>query len=185
MYGEGYSKEQRMNTKMFNFSYLYGGNEYSFAMDAGLPIHVARKFVADYNKVMPKLAEFRINQFKTLAEQGFVESPFGRRRHFEIITKANGDDARKACVHAPIAGTASDLTLLAGCQLEEEGYEVLLLVHDSVVFEIESEQATVAAEHAVEVMESIGNQYLPQVKWKSDPEVRQRWSDPPSFMINL
>jgi DNA polymerase I len=179
MYGEDFTKEQRMNTKMFNFSYLYGGNEYSFAMDAGLPIHVAKQFVQDYNKVMPNLTSFRKTQFELLDKQGYVESPFGRRRHFEIITRANMDDARKACVHAPIAGTASDLTLLSGCQLEEEGYNVLLLVHDSVILEVPEEHGDEVAEYAVRVMEGIASQHLPQVKWKADPEVRQRWSDAP------
>lgn len=185
MYGTGWTKEQRVRTKMFNFSYLYGGNEYSFAMDAGLPIAVAKKFVADYNKVMPNLYQYRQDQLKTLSEQGFVQTPFGRRRHFELITKANQDEARKACVHAPIAGTASDLTLLSGCELEDQGYEVLLLVHDSVIFEIDEAQAPVAAAHAKEVMESEATKYLPQVKWKADPEVSYRWSDPPSIMNDL
>jgi DNA polymerase-1 len=185
MYGPEWTKEQRMNTKMFNFSYLYGGNEYSFAMDAGLPIDVARKFVSDYNDVMPRLAEFRKEQFDHLAKYGYVQSPFGRRRHFEIITKANMDDARKASVHAPIAGTASDLTLLAGCDLEEQGYEVLLLVHDSVVLEIPEEQAIVAADHAKDVMEFVASSHLPQVRWKADPEVRSRWAEPPTLMETL
>jgi DNA polymerase-1 len=174
-----------MNTKMFNFSYLYGGNEYSFAMDAGLPIDVARKFVSDYNDVMPRLAEFRKEQFDHLAKYGYVQSPFGRRRHFEIITKANMDDARKASVHAPIAGTASDLTLLAGCDLEDQGYEVLLLVHDSVVLEVPEEQAIVAADHAKDVMEFVASSHLPQVRWKADPEVRSRWAEPPTLMETL
>jgi uracil-DNA glycosylase family 4 len=185
MYGSGWTKEQRVRTKMFNFSYLYGGNEYSFAMDAGLPITVARQFVADYNNVMPNLYQFRQEQYRLLCEQGYVQSPFGRRRHFEIITKANEDDARKSCVHAPIAGTASDLTLLAGCELEEEGYNVLLLVHDSVIFEVNEELATVAADHAQQVMESVASHHLPQVKWKADPEVSLRWSEPPTFMNSL
>jgi len=183
MFGPNWTKEQRMQTKMFNFSYLYGGSEYSFAQDAGLPINVARKFVQDYNAVMPKLAEYRKEQFRLLCEQGYVQSRFGRRRNFEIITRMNMDDARKACVHAPIAGTASDLTLLSGCELEEEEYNVLILVHDSVVLEMPAEQADEIVAHAVEVFETTGQTYMPQVKWKADPEVRIRWCDPPSILL--
>ena len=179
MYGPNYTKAQRVRCKMFNFSYVYGGSEYSFARDAGLPLTEAQKFVRDYNRTLPKLAEYRKNQFDKLDKQGYVQSRFGRRRNFPIITKANMDEARKAAVHAPVAGTASDLTLLSGCRLEEEGYEVVLMVHDSVLLEVPEYLADEIAEHAVEIMEETGRTYLPEVKWKADPEVRLRWCDPP------
>lgn len=183
MYGPDYTKAQRVRTKMFNFSYLYGGSEYSFARDAGLPLHEAQSFVKKYNKVMPQLAEYRKTQFEKLAEQGYVESRFGRRRHFPIITKMNMDDARKSCVHAPIAGTASDLTLLSGCTLEEEGFGVVLLVHDSVVLEVNASDADEIETYAIKVMEGMGTKYLPEVRWKADGEKRLRWSDPPMSLL--
>lgn len=183
MYGPNYTKEQRVQCKMFNFSYIYGGSEYSFAMDAGLRIDVARKFVQDYNKVMPNLAKYRQDQFKRLAEDGFVQSPFGRRRHFELITRVNMDEARKAAVHAPTAGTASDLTLLSGCEMNENGYEVVLMVHDSVILEVPIENVDHIAEYAVQVMKNTGEKYLPEVAWKADPEKRMRWADPPTEFL--
>jgi DNA polymerase-1 len=185
MYGPGWTKEQRMRTKMFNFSYLYGGSEFSFAMDAGLPLKIAKDFVHNYNKVMPRLAQFRKDQFAFLDEHGYVESPFGRRRHIEIITKANEDDARKAAVHAPVAGTASDLTLLSGCQLEEEGFDVLLLVHDSILVEVDEDEAEEVWPYVKRVMEEKGQYHLPQVKWKADTKVRQRWADPPEVEMRV
>lgn len=183
MYGEGYTKEQRVMCKMFNFSYLYGGSEYSFAKDAGLNINVAKEFVQKYNRVMPELAAYRKSQFQKMNEQGFVQSPFGRRRNFEIITKVNMDEAQKSCVHAPIAGTASDLTLMVACQLIEEGFDVVLTVHDSVVLEVDAHEAEAIGKYVAELMCSVGSQYLPQVKWKSDPEVRSRWAEPPKELL--
>lgn len=181
MYGPNYTKAQRVRTKMFNFSYVYGGSEYSFARDAGLPIAEATAFVRKYNSVMPDLAKYRVDQFKKMDEQGYVQSPFGRRRHFEIITRVNADDARKAAVHAPVAGTASDLTTLSACLLNEQGFEVVLTVHDSVILEVPEGEADKIATFVQEVMEGTGAQYLPEVKWKADPEVRQRWCDPPTI----
>lgn len=199
MYGPQFTKHQRVMCKMFNFSYLYGGSEYSFAKDAGLNISVAKKFVADYNRVMPKLAEYRQTQFKKLAEQGYVQTRFGRRRRFPIITKINMDDARKACVHSPIAGTASDLTLLSLCKLNEEGQPVVLTVHDSILIEVDDatlvepahdkkppKYSSNTAEYASNVMKATGEELLPEVAWKSDPEVRPRWSEiPEAFLQTL
>lgn len=182
MYGPEFTKAQRVRTKMFNFSYVYGGSEFSFAEDAGLPLSVAREFVRNYNKVMPKLAEFRKTQYQILERQGFVQSPFGRRRHFPIITKVNYDEARKAAVHAPVAGTASDLTTLSLCELDEAGWEVVLSVHDSVMIEIpEDADEEEVGTYVQSVMEAVGNKYLPQVKWKADSEVRTTWCERPTI----
>lgn len=193
MYGSGYTKHQRVMCKMFNFSYLYGGSEYSFAKDAGLNINVAKKFVQDYNRVMPKLAAYRKTQFHKLAEQGYVQTRFGRRRRFPIITRVNEDDARKACVHSPIAGTASDLTLLSLCELNEQGYAVVLTVHDSILVEVDDAQEVSTPKgirytsettiYASEVMKKTGEKYLPEVAWKSDPEVRPRWAEIPTQFL--
>lgn len=181
MYGDGFTKEQRVRTKMFNFSYLYGGNEYSFAMDAGLPIDQARQFVREYNEVMPQLAQYRVDQYNKLIEQGYVQSRTGRRRRFPLITNQNKDDARKAAVHAPIASLASDLTLISACRLIEQGYEVRLTVHDSILVTCDvAEQAPVAA-YVEQVMIETAEEIVPEVVWKADAEIRTRWAEPPSF----
>jgi uracil-DNA glycosylase family 4 len=178
MYGEHFTHEQRVRTKMFNFSYLYGGNEYSFAADAGLPIAVARKFVRDYNRVMPKLYEFRKSQYKLLKQQGYVETLFGRRRRFPFINNLNADDARKASLHMPVAGTASDVTLLSACRLVEEGYPVILLVHDSVMSDTNDEGLV---EYTRQVMIETAQEHVPGVPWKVDSERKERWATPPQW----
>jgi uracil-DNA glycosylase family 4 len=181
MFGPGFTKEQRVRTKMFNFSYLYGGNEYSFAMDAGLPISVARQFVRDYNTVMPRLAQFRKDQYALLNEQGYVSTIFGRRRRFPLITNKNVDDARKSAVHMPVAGTASDLTLLSAMDCWDDGIPVMLLVHDSILAHGPESQAPEMAQHIAEAMRKTGEKWLPDVPWKVDTEVRKRWATPPKL----
>jgi uracil-DNA glycosylase family 4 len=183
MYGEHYTKEQRVKCKMFNFSYVYGGSEYSFAESAGLPVNIARQFVRDYNKLMPSALAYKALQLQLLKEQGFVTTRFGRKRRFPLITNDNLDDARKACVHAPIAGTASDLTMLSAIELSNEGLDIILLVHDSILAETPEpeDNAKAVAEHIAEVMQATGDKYLPEVTWKADPEVSYRWVQPPDL----
>lgn len=178
MFGVGYTKAQRVQCKMFNFSYLYGGTEHSFAQDAGLNIQIARDFVANYNKMMPVGLAYKQSQLKTLMADGFVSSRFGRRRHFPFVVSENQDEARKACVHMPIAASASDLTLMSACQLGDEGILVVLTVHDSVVAECPIEDVERIGARMVEVMQHMGEEYFPAVKWKVDLEVRNRWADP-------
>lgn len=175
MYGPGFTKTQRVMCKMFNFSYAYGGSEYSFAEDAGLDIEIARAFVRDYNKNMPQLQVYKRAQFETLRAQGFVETLFGRRRHFPLIVDSNVKEARKSCVHMDIASTATDLTMMACIQLASEGVPLVLSVHDSILAEVPEEQAETVGKHMREVMTSMGEKYLPEVPWKVDVEIRGRW----------
>lgn len=181
MFGQGFTKEQRVLCKMFNFSYIYGGSEYSFAQDSGLNITVARQFVRDYNRLMPVALEFKQKQLETLKRQGYVSTVFGRRRHFPLITMDNVEDARKAAVHMPCAGTASDLTLLSALDAQDEGIPVVLAVHDSVLAECREDLAEAQGQRIAELMEANGKRFLPQVPWKVDVEVGDRWAKMPEL----
>jgi len=179
MYGPNFQKEERQRCKMFNFSYLYGGNEYSFAKDAGLDIRMAQKFVRDYNKVMPRLATYRVEQYNKMLQQGYVETLFKRRRRFVLITDRNKDDVRKACVHAPVAGTASDLTLISAIRVWRQGVPVIMTVHDSVIADVPVKQSVEVGAYVEETMRQVGSEYLPEVPWKSDTEIVTHWSEAP------
>lgn len=179
MYGSNWTKEQRVLSKMFNFSYLYGGNEYSFAQDAGLPLNTARKFVHDYNKLMWGLAEWKAKQFEMAKTRGYVESRFGRRRRFPLITRENLEEVRKASVHMPVASAASDLNLLSLIRLINEGYRVCLTVHDSIITEVPQEKARQHAEYIKQVMIETASEYFPWIPWKVDADIVSRWSPYP------
>jgi DNA polymerase-1 len=168
MFGDDWTKEQRVRCKMFNFSYIYGGNEYSFAQDQGLKIEVARKFVKDYNALMPVALEWKREQFRTAQTIGVVETRLGRKRRFPLITSENIDDVRKACVHMPCASSASDLTLMSANEVISKGVPAVLTVHDSILAECPRELATEFGELMVDTMTRMGNKYFPEVPWKVD-----------------
>lgn len=175
MYGPDYTKAQRVVCKMFNFSYVYGGSEYSFAESSGLPVEVARQFVRNYNDNMPQALQWKREQYKRATTDGYVETIFGRRRHFPLVVPDNYEDVRKSCVHMVIASTASDLTLLSLIELEKQGVPIVLSVHDSILAEVPEENALNVAELMQATMIATGNKYLPSVPWKVDAEVRQSW----------
>lgn len=182
MYGPSYTKEQRVRCKMFNFSWAYGGNEYSFARDQGLDINVARQFVRNYNKVMARAVRWKEEQYKTVLDKGYVETVFGRRRRFPFINGQNSDEVRKACVNAPIQSTASDLTLLSAIEVMDMGIDVRHLVHDSILALAPADQAEAVGEKIKDTMENMGRTYLPRVAWKADVEISKRWVEPPQLL---
>jgi len=181
MYGADYTKTQYMNCKMFNFSYLYGGNEHSFADGAGLPIEVARKFVQDYNRLMPRLLEFKQEQYALLRKQGYVRTRTGRKRRLPLINNVNEDEARKSALHAPIAGGAADCTSLAAIRCRPKiaslGARVVLTVHDSILVEfpdnIEVERKVIELVHDEMIATAV--EIYPEVLWEVDSESGYRW----------
>ena len=181
MYGPEFTKEQRVKVKMFNFAYIYGGNEWSFAQDAGLPIEEARAFVREYDQMMPIGKQWKLEIYRQLLKQGYVETRFGRRRRFPLITDANTKDARKACVHFLVASTANDINLLAAADLVEMGWPVILTVHDSIFCEVPEEDADKCLHDMEERMLWQACKWVPEVKWKVDPEILVRWCEPPTL----
>lgn len=181
MYGSNFSKQQRVLCKMFNFSYLYGGNEWSFAQDAGLPIEVAREFVRNYDKMMPVLSAWKQSKVEEMTQKGYVTFRTGRRRRIPYINAVNREEARKSSFHAVVAGSASDLTSMSAVEVNKyltvhPGMgDLLLLVHDSIICEVAIEHVHEVADYVQAVMQATGETWFPEVVWKADAEVGERW----------
>lgn len=145
IFGENYTKEQRMYTKMLNFSFAYGGTEHSFAEDSGLPINEARAIVHEYNENMPCANAWKDAQVALIKRQGWIRSATGRRRRFPLITQRNAHDVRTRVVNFPVQSVANDATLMAFSRVTEWArsrrldVKPLLPFHDGVYFEVRNE----------------------------------------------
>jgi len=173
-YGPEYKKEDRMIVKRFNFGYIYGGG-FTILHDSQIPEAAAKRFMAEYKKLMAVAHRWRESQKKVMRSECEVKSPFGRVRRFPVLTPTNVLDAEHAAINFPVQGAASDLNLMAAMELQGMGYDVLLTIHDSILVEVEEKGAEWHMEKIRQVMEDVGNKYFPQVPWKADPEIRKRW----------
>jgi len=184
MYGPDFTKDQRNACKKFNFAYLYGGTEHSFALEEGMDMALAKQFVRKYKAVMPVLTEWKNSMMDLLREQGYVETRTGRRRRFPILTNDNYDEARKAAVNTPVQGMASDVTLLTAIEvwkwLHRKGYwgyraTLVALIHDSLLMIVRDDYVKEVAAATMFLMESVGVKWVPEVPWKIDADVGQDW----------
>ena len=181
MYGPDFTQEQRNICKMFNFAYLYGGTQHSFAYDSGMNISAATTWVKRYNRLMIGLATWRKTQYALLQEQGFVQSPTGRKRRFPLLLDSNAADAKKSVVHAPCAGTASDLTILALTEAQRTAPDdvfPLITVHDSDIVECPDDDVRVAetAAHLKQLMEDAARKvFKDEIPFVVDIDVGYRW----------
>lgn len=179
IYGENFTKEQRTFCKNLNFSDLYGGNEYSFASQAKLPIEEARAIVLKRKKVMRKYTAWKTQNFKTAQDKGRVVSPFGRVRRFPLIIDSNLDEVRKASTHFLVSSVASDLNLLACIDLVARGYEAVLTVHDSIIVECDESEAEAVRAEVQATMIKVASEKFPMLKWGVDADIVQRWASVP------
>jgi DNA polymerase-1 len=180
MFGEHWKKEHRMIVKRFNFGYIYGGG-YAILHDSQIPEAEARKFMKSYQDNMQVAHKWREAQLDVLKAKGYVESPFGRRRRYPVITRANQLEAKHSGINMPVQSAASDLNQLAAIQLQREGFRVLLTIHDGMIIEVPTEDAQQAAVRIKDVMESTASQRFPQVPWKVDVDIADRWAEVPEF----
>ncbi len=196
MYGEEFTKEDRMKTKMFNFSWAYGGNEFSFAEDAGLPIEIARQWVAKYNRNMPDATKWKkriINQAKTT---GVLRTPMGRLRRFPLITQQNVHEIKNQATNFLPSSISSDVTITAfsrlNTQFKREKLDVkpVLFLHDGIYFQVPDEpniiehvgkaQRQTMLDVAYQVQDEAGGRYpefanLKTMPFKVDISTGERW----------
>ncbi len=164
---EKVSKEQRRNAKAINFGLLYGMGAFSLARSTGLTLGEAEEFIAKYFAELPGVKQYIDDTKKKAATEGFVETLLGRRRYFPILTRPGStredhllrSRAERECINSPVQGTAADIIKRAMITLARElprqipGAQMLLQVHDELVFECDTDDAEKVAALAKQIME--------------------------------
>jgi DNA polymerase I-like protein with 3'-5' exonuclease and polymerase domains len=115
-----------------------------------------------------------------MKKHGYIESRFGRRRRIPYINDVNMKDARKAALHALVAGSTSDMVEHAALDVRPAMLDLChgkfrMSVHDSIMFEVPEQYREPAARLAVYALLDAGARYFPEVVWKADAEGGYRW----------
>jgi DNA polymerase-1 len=137
--------EQRRSAKAINFGLIYGMSAFGLAKQLNISRGLAADYIDRYFDRYPGVLRY-MNETKALAaDQGYVETVFGRRLYLpEINVKAvpRRQAAERTAINAPMQGTAADIIKLAmiGVQdwLPVSGLEaqMIMQVHDELVFEV-------------------------------------------------
>jgi len=135
----------RRTAKILNFGILYGMSLTSFAQTAKIEKDKAKKFIGEYFSDFSGLAKY-IEEAKINAQrEGYVQTMFGRRRYIPEINssawnlRASGE---RMAINAPIQGTAADIVKMAMVEVAKiKGVNLLLQIHDELIFEIDEAKA--------------------------------------------
>jgi len=177
-------KRQRRHAKAINFGLIYGMTPYGLTLSTDLTLAEAENFVKTYFETFPKVRQW-LDQTKQLAaKQGFVETLLGRRRYFPNLQKGTNNALRqreeREAINAPIQGTAADIIKLAMIQLPPAFKQanlhgdLLLQIHDELIFEVPKDELEITVRVAREVMEHTMQLDVPLV---TEARIGDNWGE--------
>ncbi|KFI09452.1 DNA polymerase I [Vibrio coralliilyticus] len=170
---EQVSAEQRRRAKAVNFGLIYGMSAFGLAKQLGIPRGEAQQYMDTYFERYPGVMQYMEDTRSAAAEQGYVETIFGRRLHLPEIKLRNGmrrKAAERAAINAPMQGTAADIIkkamLLVDEWIESQGQgrvKLLMQVHDELVFEVQESALAEIESKVQELMESAAQLDVPLI----------------------
>ncbi|HIG42100.1 MAG: DNA polymerase I [bacterium] len=135
---------QRRSAKAINFGLIYGMSAFGLSRQLNIGRKDAQEYIDLYFERYPGVRRYMDETRKLAAEQGFVETIFGRRLYLPEINASNfqrRQAAERTAINAPMQGSAADIIKLAMIRvdewLESEQIEarMIMQVHDELVLE--------------------------------------------------
>ena len=143
---EEVTKEMRRKAKAVNFGIVYGQSKYGLAKAIDIKASEAQEFIDKYFEHFPKVREYMDYEREFVAEHGYVETIYGRRRYLGAELGSSNfqirEFAQRAAINQPLQGSAADLIKMAMIKadnlLTAGGYKtkMVLQVHDELIFEV-------------------------------------------------
>ena len=139
-YGEGFTQEQRSRAKNMNFGLFYGQSAATFREKHDIPENEAQRYIDWAWQNFSAVANFKKEVIAGMRKVGYVESPFGRRRRFHLITKENANALFREAFNFLPQSTAGDFTLRSVILLQREidpkRAAIVITVHDNIVGDV-------------------------------------------------
>jgi DNA polymerase-1 len=154
--------EMRRSSKVVNFGVLYGMGSMRLSQQLKIPRDEAKRFIENYFARFARVRGYIEETVDAARRQGYVETLSGRRRYLPELYSDNRplrENAERMAVNTPIQGSAADLikramvAVDAGIRSGEIPCDMLLQVHDELVFECAEADAERVAEAVRREME--------------------------------
>lgn len=177
------TSDMRRQAKAINFGVLYGMGVQGVMRDSGLSRDEAQTFLDKYFSVHAGIKKYIEDKKAFAHEHEYAETVFGRRRPLPDIKSGNrmiSAGAERAAINMPVQGTAADIMKLAMIEVQnaiDSGdikAQMILQVHDELVFEVKKSAAADEAAKIKTIMEKI---YDLGVPFLVDVEAGPNWGD--------
>ena len=146
---EEITAEMRRKAKAVNFGIIYGISAFGLAQDIGVSNAEAKRYIDNYFARYPRVREFIDNTITEAKKNGYVSTLFGRRRFIPELASSSvavRNFGERMAINTPIQGTAADLIKLAMINIQKRlsrkdlRSQMILQVHDELVFEVPDEE---------------------------------------------
>ena len=154
--------DQRRSAKAINFGLIYGMSAFGLAKQLNIGRHQAQEYMDKYFERYPNVSTYMEDTRQQAAEQGYVETLFGRRLYLPDIKAKNAmrrKGAERAAINAPMQGTAADiikkamLAVASWLEVQNDPRVVMTMqVHDELIFEIHQDIVEETTQKLVELM---------------------------------
>lgn len=139
-YGEGFSIEQRARSKNMNFGVFYGQSAATFQEKHGIPEREAESYIKWVWDTFTTVGEWEESIRQLVHKQSYVESPFGHRRRFYLITQENKNAIYREAINFLPQNISANLTLHACIRIraaiDPRKANLCLTVHDSILSQV-------------------------------------------------
>ncbi len=137
--------EVRRRAKAINFGIIYGISAFGLAAQLGIERDEAGAYIKKYFERFPGIRAYMDETREFCRTHGYVETLFGRKCHYPDI-KASNPSIRafneRAAINARLQGSAADIIRRAMLRMEAAlakdklKAQMLLQVHDELIFEV-------------------------------------------------
>ncbi|MDP9457730.1 MAG: DNA polymerase I [Actinomycetota bacterium] len=157
---ESVTPELRRRAKMVNFGILYGISGFGLASRLG-NVHPAEaeRYIKRYLERYPRVTQFMEGTIAEAEETGYSTTLFGRRRYVPELKNPNKNVRKlgeRVAFNARVQGTAADIIKVAMIDLQPRlralGADMLMQVHDELVFDVDEDRVDEVARLAAESM---------------------------------
>ncbi len=184
---QGMDPMVRRRAKAINFGIIYGISAFGLANQLGIGREEAGAYIRRYFERFPGIRAYMDDVKKFAHANGYVETIFGRKAHYPEIDAKNPAlraFQERAAINAPIQGSAADIIRRAMVRMEaaltEAGSpaQMLLQVHDELIFEVPETDVAATLPVVVRVMEGAAEPAIQlKVPLKVDARAAHNWDE--------
>ena len=177
------SQDQRRSAKAINFGLMYGMSAFGLTRQLGIPRGEAQEYLDTYFARYTGVRDYMNNIKAQAKEDKFVETIMGRRLYLNEINAANGlrrQAAERAAINAPLQGSAADIIKKAMLDIDElilnelSEVQMIMQVHDELVFECPKSEADAVMEKMKDTMEKTVELNIPLI---AEAAIGSNWNE--------
>ena len=184
MFGEHFTKQEKMIAKALNFGIAYGREAGSIADTFNISLAEAQGHIDNWFKAYPGAHDY-LEWCAHQVELGkYLETPWGRRRRFGLVNPASLHSLQNEAKNFPIQSSSSDTLLWCCVQHEKEitdmGVRIIDLIHDSALVEIPADPRVIkefGSKMNQWMIDAPVEKFNCPVPFKTDFEIGINWGD--------